>query len=58
MTVLLVENERCKGSRYGIGKQNKNDDDPEEQVGSDVFHVVCSVVGFDVVIIVDTLCNR
>ena len=42
MTVLLVENERCKGSRYGIGKQDKNDDDPEEQGGSDVFHVVCS----------------
>ena len=42
MTVLLVENERCKGFRYGIGKQYKDDDNPEEQVRMDVFHVVCS----------------
>ena len=30
MTVLLVENESGKGVRYGIGKQDKDDDNPEE----------------------------
>ena len=42
MTVLLVENERGECVRYWISKQYKDDDNPEEQGGSDVFHVVCS----------------
>ena len=42
MTVLLIENERCNGVRYCIGKQDKDDDNPEEYGGSDVFHWVIS----------------
>ena len=42
MTVLLVENEGSDDSRYGIGKQDKDDDNPEEQVGRYMFHWVIS----------------